>query len=290
MKTVKSPAVLYKSLKKFRSAGKAIGFVPTMGALHAGHLSLIRQARKENAIVVVSIFVNPTQFGPKEDLKKYPRALNKDLAFCRKERVDFVFLPRTKEMYREGFSTYVNVERLSEALCGKSRPGHFRGVATIVAKLLNIIQPDSIYLGQKDAQQAIIVRRMVKDLNIPVRVKIMPTVRQKDGLALSSRNSYLNSKERKEASVLSAALNLAKLLIRSGARDASRIISRMRRLINQKKNAGIDYIAIVDAESLKPVRKISGEYLIALAVRIGPTRLIDNFQGRFSTQSESVPR
>ncbi|MDD2927315.1 MAG: pantoate--beta-alanine ligase [Candidatus Omnitrophica bacterium] len=276
MKIIKLPAVLYKSLKKSRSAGKTIGFVPTMGALHAGHLSLIRQARKENSIVVVSIFVNPAQFGPKEDLKKYPRPLNKDLALCRKERVDFVFSPRPEEMYGEGFSTYVNVERLSETLCGKSRPGHFRGVATIVAKLLNIGQPDIIYLGQKDAQQAIIVKRMARDLNIPVKVKIMPTVRQRDGLALSSRNAYLDKKEKKDALVLSAALNLAKLFIKSGARDASRIINRMKRVVNKKKSSRIDYIAIVDTASLKPVRKISGECLIALAVRIGRTRLIDN--------------
>jgi pantoate--beta-alanine ligase len=251
-----------------------------MGALHAGHLSLIRQARKDNNTVVVSIFVNPAQFGPGEDLKSYPRPLSKDLAFCRKERVDFVFLPRAKDMYGEGFSTYVNVGGLSEALCGKSRPGHFRGVATIVAKLLNIVQPDVIYLGQKDAQQAIIIRRMVKDLNIPVKVRVMPTVRQEDGLALSSRNTYLNKKERMEALVLFRALSLALVLINSGARDAARVMSRMKQLIGKKKNARIDYLAIIDAENLKPVKKISGECLIALAVRIGKTRLIDNIMVR----------
>ncbi|MFA5725172.1 MAG: pantoate--beta-alanine ligase [Candidatus Omnitrophota bacterium] len=276
MKTIKPPLVLYNALKKSRLSGSSIGFVPTMGALHAGHISLIRQARQENAIIVVSIFVNPEQFGPKEDLKKYPRPLNKDLALCRKERVDFVFLPSIKDIYSEDFSTYVSVEKLSGVLCGIARPGHFRGVATIVTKLLNIIQPNVIYLGQKDAQQAIIIKKMARDLNIPVKVKIMPTVRQSDGLALSSRNAYLDKKERLDALVLSKALSLAKLLVNSGAKSPLRIISRMKQLISRKKNARIDYIAIVDAASLKPVRKISGECLIALAVRIGRTRLIDN--------------
>ncbi|MDD2679848.1 MAG: pantoate--beta-alanine ligase [Candidatus Omnitrophica bacterium] len=289
MKVIKSAASLFKYLKKLKARGKSVGFVPTMGALHAGHLSLIRQARKENNIVAVSIFVNPAQFGPQEDFKNYPRPLPKDLALCRKEKVDFVFLPRPEDMYAEGFSTYISVEGLSETLCGKSRPGHFRGVATIVAKLLNIVQPDVIYLGQKDAQQAVIIKRMVRDLNIPVKVKIMPTLREINGLALSSRNAYLDKKERQDALVLSKALALAKILIQSGARDTARIIGSMRRLISKKKNAKIDYIAIVDTENLKPVKKISGNYLIALAVKIGKTRLIDNFQGRFSTQSESVP-
>ena len=282
MKIIKSPSALSENLKKFRLADKTIGFVPTMGALHAGHLSLIRQARKENNIVVASIFVNPAQFGPQEDLKNYPRPLGKDLALCRKEKVDFVFLPRAKEMYGKGFSTYVNVEGLNSVLCGKSRPGHFRGVATIVAKLLNLAQPDTVYLGQKDAQQAIIIKRMVRDLNIPVKIKVMPTLRQADGLALSSRNAYLNEKERMDALVLFRALNLAKLLIKSGAKSSSRVIDRMKRLIRKKKSARIDYVAIVDAESLKPMRKISGECLVALAVKIGRTRLIDNFQGNFS--------
>jgi pantoate--beta-alanine ligase len=278
MKIIKSPSVLSENLKKFRLAGKSVGFVPTMGALHAGHLSLIRQARKENKAVVASIFVNPEQFGPQEDLKRYPRPLNKDLALCRKEKVDLVFIPRAKEIYGKGFSTYVNVEGLSSALCGKSRPGHFRGVATIVAKLFNIVQPNVAYFGQKDAQQAIIIKRMAGDLNIPVKVKVMPTLRQADGLALSSRNAYLSRKEKIDALVLSRALNLAKLLIKSGARSAPRIISRMRQLINRNKSARIDYIAIVDAENLKPVKKIAGGCLIALAVKIGRTRLIDNFQ------------
>ena len=276
MKIIQAAVNLSQYLNKFKISGKAIGFVPTMGALHAGHLSLIRQARKDNNTVVVSIFVNPAQFGPGEDLKSYPRTLSKDLALCRKEKVDFVFLPRDRDMYGEGFSTYINVGGLGEALCGKSRPGHFRGVATIVAKLLNITQPDVVYLGQKDAQQAIIIKRMVRDLNIPVKVKVMPTVRQEDGLALSSRNAYLNRKEKMQALVLFRALSLARVLIKSGARDAGRVVSRMKQLIEKKKNARIDYLAIVDTKNLKPVEKISGECLIALALRLGKTRLIDN--------------
>jgi pantoate--beta-alanine ligase len=289
MKIIKAPDILFKNIKKLKASGKSVGFVPTMGALHEGHLSLIRQARKENKIVVVSVFVNPSQFAPSEDLKKYPRPLKKDLVLVRKEKVDFVFLPGTKAIYPEGFSTYVNVSGLSETLCGKSRPTHFRGVATIVLKLFNIIQPDAAYFGQKDAQQAIIIRRMAEDLNVPVKIKVMPTIRANDGLALSSRNSYLNKQERIDALVLSRALNLAKLLIKGGAKNSGRIISRMKQLINQKKSAKIDYIAVVDPADLKPLKQISGNCLVALAVRIGKARLVDNFQGRFSTQSKSVP-
>ena len=276
MKIIKAPEELFKELKKYKISGKPIGFVPTMGALHEGHLSLIRQARKDNKIVVVSIFVNPSQFGPKEDLKKYPRPLNKDLALCYKEKVDYIFLPSVKIMYPENFSTFVNVGGLSEVLCGASRPGHFRGVSTIVLKLFNIIQPDAAYFGQKDAQQAIIIKRMAKDLNLPVKIKVMPTIRDKDGLALSSRNIYLNKEERSDALVLARSLNLAKLLIKSEASDAARIISGMKRLIYKKKNAKIDYVTVVDLINLKPLKKVSGSCLIALAARIGKTRLIDN--------------
>lgn len=282
MQVIKSPLPLNKELKALQQKGMSVGFVPTMGALHAGHLSLIRRAVKENKISVVSIFVNPAQFGPREDLKKYPRALKKDLLLCGKERVDYVFLPRAKEIYPRGFSTYINVEGLSEALCGKARPGHFRGVATVVAKLFNIVQPDIAYFGQKDAQQAIIIQRMVKDLNLPVKIQVMPTIRQKDGLALSSRNLYLSKSQREDALVLSKALNLAKLMIKNGAKDSSRVISRMQQLIARKKSAKIDYIAIVDTDNLKPLKKISGNYLVALAVKIGQTRLIDNFQVKYA--------
>ena len=262
--------------EKARRLKRRIGFVPTMGALHAGHFSLIKQARKENDAVVVSIFVNPAQFGEGEDFKKYPRRFKKDLEFCRQLGVDFVFLPDKKDMYPEGYSTFVSVEGLSDLLCGSSRPGHFRGVATVVAKLLNIIQPDTLYLGQKDAQQAILISRMVKDLNFSVKVKVLPTVREKYGLALSSRNAYLSKNERAGAAVLFKSLQLAEALIINGQRDAARIISRMKQLIEKNKQAEIDYLAIVDPEQLSAVKKVKPGSLIALAVRIGKTRLIDN--------------
>lgn len=276
MKIIGEGRKLNNSVKIIKRDGKSIGFVPTMGALHAGHLSLINQARKENDIVIVSIFINRAQFGPKEDFKKYPRPLKNDLKLCRQAGVNLVFLPEDRIMYPQGFSTFVNVEGLSSLLCGASRPGHFRGVATVVAKLLNITQPDKLYLGQKDAQQAIIIAQMVNDLNFPVEVKVMPTVREKDGLALSSRNIYLNKKQRLDAQVLSKALWLGKSLIDHGQRDASRIILRMKQLILKKKRARIDYIAVVNPENLKNIKKITQGCLIALALRIGKIRLIDN--------------
>jgi len=276
MKVIGDPRKLTKIIKRISCRGKSIGFVPTMGALHLGHLSLIKQAAKDSDIVVVSIFVNPAQFGPREDLKKYPRPLKKDLELCRRAGVDLVFLPTELIMYPRGFSTFVEVGDLGQKLCGISRPGHFRGVATVVAKLLNIVAPDILYLGQKDAQQAIIIKRMIEDLNFPVKVKVMPTLRQEDGLALSSRNIYLNNEQRKQAPVLSKALALAKFLIANGQRDTARIISRMRQLIAKKKQAKIDYIAIVDLEKLNKVKRIDRDCLIALAVKFGKTRLIDN--------------
>ncbi len=276
MKVIGDPQKLAKIIRQISRKGKSIGFVPTMGALHLGHLSLIKQAVKDNDIVVASIFVNPAQFGPKEDLKKYPRPLKKDLKLCRKSGVDLIFLPTEKVMYPQGYSTFVEVGELGGKLCGISRSGHFRGVATVVAKLLNIITPDILYLGQKDAQQAIIITRMIKDLNFPVKVKVMPIVRQEDGLALSSRNIYLNNEQKKEAAVLSKALALAKSLIANGQRDTARIISRMRQLIEKKKQAEIDYIAIVDLEKLENIKKVNQNCLVSLAVKFGKTRLIDN--------------
>jgi pantoate--beta-alanine ligase len=276
MKVIADPQKLNRLLKKIACCNKSIGFIPTMGALHPGHLSLIKQARRENDTVVVSIFVNPAQFGPREDLKKYPRPLKNDLKLCRKAGVDLIFLPDSKIIYPQGFSTFVNVEGLSNLLCGISRPGHFRGVATIVAKLINIVSPDILYLGQKDAQQAIIISRMVKDLNFPVKIKIMPTLREKNGLALSSRNAYLNKSQRSDAVVLFKALSLAKSLLDHGQRDAARIISRMKQLIAKKKQAKIDYVAIVDLEKFQEIKKIKQNCLIALAVKIGNCRLIDN--------------
>lgn len=276
MLILRDPAKAFKIIKGFKLRKKTIGFVPTMGALHEGHLSLIRQARRDNDIVAVSIFVNPKQFGPKEDLREYPCPIGKDLNLCQKEKVDFIFLPKPQDIYPASFSTYIKVEGLSEVLCGKSRPGHFKGVVTVVAKLLNIIQPDVLYLGQKDAQQAVIIKKMVSDLNIPVKIRIMPTVREKDGLALSSRNIYLNKSEREEAVVLSKALKLGGFLIKNGSCNTKRIVTRMRNLIKKEQSARIDYIEIVDMESLKPVKTVTSNSLIALAVRIGKVRLIDN--------------
>ena len=287
MQVIRDPQKLNLTLKKF-SKNRIIGLVPTMGAMHAGHLSLIKQAARDNQIVVVSIFVNPVQFGPREDLKKYPRSLKKDIELCRKQSVDFVFLPDKKIMYPDSYSTFVNVERLSQLLCGAARPGHFRGVATVIVKLLNIVKPDNLYLGQKDAQQAIIISRMVKDLNFPVKVNILPTARLKDGLALSSRNAYLNKNERTSAIVLYKALRLAETLVSNGQRNTNRIISRMKQLIEKNKKAKIDYIAIVDLENLRPLKKINDGCLIALAVHIGKVRLIDNVVVKSKVKSKKV--
>lgn len=275
MKIIRYPKQMYTISKSRKLEGKTVGFVPTMGALHEGHLSLIRRARKENDVIVVSIFVNPAQFGKNEDFTRYPRPEKKDILSCQNENVDFVFYPKPENIYPKDYRTFVDVEGLSGLLCGKSRPGHFRGVATIVNKLFNIVQPDITYFGQKDAQQTIIIKRMVKDLNMPVKIKVLPTIREKDGLALSSRNIYLNTKERKDALVLFQSLESAKGLIKRGA-CPKEIIADMRGLIQSKKTARIDYIAIVDKNSLLPLKKSAGSYLIALAVRIGKTRLIDN--------------
>jgi pantoate--beta-alanine ligase len=247
-----------------------------MGALHEGHLSLIRQGRKENDSVVVSIFVNPIQFGPHEDYRRYPRNLSKDMYLCRKEGVDVIYYPRPKDMYAGDFKTYVEVKDLSQVLCGKSRPGHFRGVATVVTKLFNIVEPDVAYFGQKDMQQAVIIKKMVSDLNMPIKVKVMPIVREEDGLAMSSRNAYLNPQERKEASILYQALIRAEGLIKKGKRDSQYIIKKMKGLINSKRSTQIDYIEIVDLDNLKPLKTVKGKVLIALAVWVGRTRLIDN--------------
>jgi len=276
MKVISEPRKLNRIIKEYSCGKKIIGLVPTMGALHPGHLSLINRAKKENDIIVASIFVNPMQFSPKEDLKKYPRPLKKDLSLLRQCGVDFVFLPSDKTMYSPNFSSFIEVGGLSDKLCGIYRPGHFKGVATVVAKLLNIVRPDNLYIGQKDAQQAVIIKRLVDDLNFNVKVKIMPTVREKDGLALSSRNIYLNNRQREQAPVLYKALSLAGALIKNGQRDALRVISRMKELINKKAQAKIDYISIVDLENLENIKKINGPCLIALAVKIGKVRLIDN--------------
>ena len=259
-----------------KGKGKEIGFVPTMGALHEGHLSLVRKARRENDYVVVSIFVNPAQFGPKEDFKKYPRSFKKDTLLLKKQGVDFIFYPNARNIYPADYKTFVNVEGLDSVLCGKFRPGHFRGVATVVAKLFNIAQPKRAYFGQKDAQQAAIIKKMVSDLNIPIQIRVLPTVREDDGLAMSSRNNYLRPAERSEALALSRALKLARDLIKKGECGSSSVIRKMRRLIQQGRRVRIQYICVVDPDKLEPVGKIKDKVLIALAVYIGKTRLIDN--------------
>lgn len=276
MKVYRSIGPLRKEINALKNKGRTIAFVPTMGYLHEGHLSLVRRARKDSDCVVVSIFVNPVQFGPNEDFKEYPRDLKKDLALCRRSGVDMVFVPGARSMYPERFSAYVNVEGLTEGLCGAKRQGHFRGVTTVVTKLFNIVSPDIAYFGQKDAQQAIVIKRMVKDLDMPVKIRVMPIVREKDGLAMSSRNTYLDRDSRKQAVSLYKSLRMARELYKKGERDSKKIISRMRNLILAQKDAEIDYIVIVDPETLMDVKKISGKTLVALAVRIGKTRLIDN--------------
>ncbi len=277
MKVVRRIGEMMDLSEQYRNESKTIGFVPTMGYLHEGHLSLFRIARKKSHILVVSIFVNPLQFGPSEDFKEYPRDLERDLKLCEKENVDIVFVPDEKEMYPDGFSTYVEVRNLDEELCGKFRPGHFRGVATVVLKLFNIVKPHLAVFGLKDAQQYFIIKRMVRDLNLGVEIIPGPTMREEDGLAMSSRNVYLNEEERKQALALYKSLMLAKNLIESGERDPNKIIKEMEELIlDNAPLAKIQYIQIVDTKNLKPVNEMKGEVLVALAVFFGKTRLIDN--------------
>lgn len=276
VKIYRSARSLTKKVFETKKRGKTIGLVPTMGFLHEGHMSLIRRARKDTDCVIVSIFVNPAQFGPKEDFKKYPRDFKRDFSLCEKENADIVFTPKAEEIYPENYVTYVNVEKITDTLCGASRPGHFRGVATVVAKLFNITMPDIAYFGQKDAQQAIVIKRMAEDLNMSVRIKVMPIVREKDGLAMSSRNVYLNLKERMQAQSISKSLKLAKELFDSGEKDSGKIINEMKKVIDKQSEAKIDYIKIVDLKDLRSIKKISGNVLIAIAVWFGKTRLIDN--------------
>jgi len=250
--------------------------VPTMGALHAGHASLIRAARAETGYVAVSIFVNPAQFGPREDFTHYPRTWDADLEMCARENVNLVFAPSPETMYPAGFCTYVEVHGLQDQLCGVSRPGHFRGVATVVLKLFNIIQPDIAYFGQKDAQQARILEQMAADLEVPVRLRICPIVREPDGLALSSRNLYLDAAARKHARVLSQALAAARARIEQGERDAAIIQGLVTALVQTTPGAALDYAAVVDPVTLQPLDRLRGEVLVALAVKFGSTRLIDN--------------
>jgi pantoate--beta-alanine ligase len=276
MKILSTIKEVNEAILQRKSEGESIGFVPTMGFLHEGHLSLVRESIRKADSTVVSIFVNPTQFGPQEDFDEYPRDLRRDRGLLEKEGVDIVFVPGQKEMYPENFSTYVEVRGLQDKLCGRSRPGHFRGVCTVVLKLFQIVSPDIAFFGQKDAQQALIIQRMVRDLDMNVGIEILPIIREEDGLALSSRNSYLNSEGRKAAGCLFRSLEHADQMIKTGERDPRRVIQAMKQIVRSEPLAKIDYIEIVDLENLDPLDKIEGDALVALAVFIGKIRLIDN--------------
>jgi pantoate--beta-alanine ligase len=256
--------------------GKKIALVPTMGALHDGHLALIRKAKKTGDITVVSIFVNPAQFGPEEDFSKYPRTFGYDRKRLQDLKVDYIFYPEKDDMYPPDYETYVNLEKMSNVLEGEFRPTHFRGVATIVTRLFNIVQPDIAVFGQKDYQQSVIIKKMVKDLNLPVKIVVGKTVREKSGLALSSRNKYFDTEQRERATVLYKSLMHAKDMIRNGERNASKIKRSMRLMINKISGTKIDYVAITDDERLKPLKKLSGKFTISLAVWLDEVRLIDN--------------
>jgi len=264
------------AIGKQKTKGKRIGFVPTMGFLHEGHLSLVKESLRQADFTVVSIFVNPAQFGPDEDFEDYPRDMEKDKALLEELGVDVVFIPDAQEMYPEGFKTYVAVADLQDIFEGRSRPGHFRGVCTVVLKLFAIVQPDVAYFGQKDAQQAVIVKKMVRDLNLDVEVRVLPTIRENDGLALSSRNIYLTKNQRKAALCLFRSLEKGKSMIESGERDPHAVKTEMERIIRQQAFADLDYIAVVDLDNFETLYKINKESLIAVAVHIGKIRLIDN--------------
>jgi pantoate--beta-alanine ligase len=253
-----------------------VGFVPTMGYLHEGHLELVRRAKKDNDIAVVSIFVNPTQFGPKEDFEKYPRDMERDLGLLKGVGTDYVFVPLPVDIYPGGFNSWVDVKQVTEQLEGAARPGHFRGVATVVAKLFNIVQPVHSYFGQKDAQQCCVIKKMVKDLNMPLEVVIVPTVREPDGLAMSSRNVYLNAEQRQQAPVLYQSLKLAQRLWVAGEKNAAFIRQNMADFIRKKPLAEIEYISIANAETLEELDLLKPPLLISMVVRFGKTRLLDN--------------
>ena len=276
---IKSIKEMKEVIKKEKSKGKTVGFVPTMGYLHKGHVSLIKCSKKENDITVVSIFVNPIQFGKNEDLDKYPRDINRDYYICKEEGVDYVFFPSYEEMYPEGYSTYVEVKGLTEGLCGAFRPGHFKGVTTVVTKLFNIVNPDRAYFGKKDYQQFKVIKKMVEDLNMDVEVIGCPLIREEDGLALSSRNKYLSSEERKSALSLSKALFHAKKLFEKGETNPEKIKREMEKIIKSYPLVKeIQYIEIVNPETLEPKKVVEKGDVIALAVYVGDTRLIDNIE------------
>lgn len=273
---VESVAQTRQAVAAARGRSLTIGLVPTMGALHAGHASLIREARARTGFVVVSVFVNPTQFGPREDLSRYPRPFENDRRMCDAEGVDLIFHPEPGIMYPPGYRTYVEVHELQDVLCGPARPGHFRGVATVVLKLFNIVTPDVAYFGQKDAQQARIIQQMVHDLDVPVRVAVCPIVREADGLALSSRNAYLSAEERRQATILYRTLQQLRDRVDAGERRGAALLQLATTMIAQVPAARLDYVGVVDADTLQPLTTLHGYVLVALAVFIGTTRLIDN--------------
>lgn len=277
MKVVKTIEEVREAVRGWRAEGLSVGLVPTMGFLHEGHKSLIVRAAAENDRVVVSDFVNPTQFGPNEDLESYPRDLNRDAALCEEAGADLIFNPEVDEMYAGDATTFVNMTGPSEDLCGMSRPIHFRGVCTVVSKLFNIVKPDRAYFGQKDAQQLAVIKRMVRDLNFDIEIVGCPIVREADGLAKSSRNTYLSAEERQAALVLSQAVKLGQKMAEDGERSAEKIVDAMKKHIEAEPLAKIDYVKAVDAVSVSPVTEMEPPVLVAMAVYIGKTRLIDNF-------------
>jgi len=277
MEIIRMPRVMQGISQDYILSGKAVGFVPTMGALHNGHISLVRRSINENDKTVVSIFVNPLQFGPTEDFKQYPRDIEGDAGKLEREGVDILFTPEIPAIYPEGFSTHVEVEKLSGKLCGEFRPGHFRGVATVVTKLFNITRPKRAYFGQKDYQQTVIIKKMVKDLDMDVDIIVCPTIREHDGLALSSRNVYLDERQRKASTVLYVCLVEASELIKSGIMDAIHIKGAMRdRLVHSTAVSEVEYCGVYDPDSLEELPEIKGDVLLAVAVKMGHTRLIDN--------------
>jgi pantoate--beta-alanine ligase len=276
MKTIASIAEMKAAVRSARAEEKTVGLVPTMGFLHEGHLSLVRESRARTGLTVVSIFVNPAQFGPNEDFASYPRDAGRDAALLEREGADILFLPAAPDIYPRGYATYVEVQRLQDRLCGASRPGHFRGVCTIVLKLFEIVRPDAAFFGRKDAQQAIILARMAGDLNLDVRIEVRPIVREPDGLALSSRNIYLNPDERRAALVLSRSLATAGAMIKAGETRAEAVVAAIHDAIGREPLARIDYVEAVDPVTLAPIDRIGEGTLVALAVFIGKTRLIDN--------------
>ena len=278
MKIATTVAEVREIVKGWRAAGESVGLVPTMGFLHAGHQSLIAASVRDNDHTVVSVFVNPTQFGPNEDLASYPRDLDHDATLCESTGADLIFHPEPSEMYPEGFVSYVDMNGLTNHLCGLSRPVHFRGVCTVVSKLFNIVQPDRAYFGQKDAQQLAVVKRFVKDLNMPLEIVGCPIVREEDGLAMSSRNTYMNEEERKAALVLSRSVRLGEKMVKDGERDAAVIKKAMTELIESEPMAKIDYVEVVDGLTMESVDVLKGDILCAIAVKINDkVRLIDNF-------------